>query len=143
MDNEVYFMVDNMCCGVVDETNSAVIYAVYFSVTWSMTRAYKYCNLRRLFFRDMVDDTSIYGSAVIFAVYFTVAWSIVGINSISFPISFVIVCARLMTRIYVGDSLVWGSLRLTPIISKCLTKYEFVWIANTVHYFINALQHKC
>ena len=49
-------------------------------------------------FRDMVDDMSIYGSAVIFAVYFTVAWSIVGINSVSFPISFVIVCAWLMTR---------------------------------------------
>ena len=62
----------------------------------------------------MVDDTSIYGSAVIFAVYCTVAWSIVGINSVSFPISFVIVCAWLMTRIYVDDSLVWGSLRLAP-----------------------------
>ena len=46
----------------------------------------------------MIDDTSIYGSAVIFAVYFTLAWSIVGINSVSFLISFVIVCAWLMTQ---------------------------------------------
>ena len=52
MDNEVYFMADNMCRGVE-----------------------QCCNLRRLFFRDMVDDTSIYGSAVVYAVYFSVTWS--------------------------------------------------------------------
>ena len=55
MENDIYFMVDDSCHGVVDETSSTVIYSV--------------C---RLFFRDMVDNTSIYGSAVIYAVHFSV-----------------------------------------------------------------------
>ena len=63
---------------MVDETNiygSAVIYVVYFSVTWSMRRTliWKCCNLHRIFLRGMVDETNIYGSAVIYAVYFTVS----------------------------------------------------------------------
>ena len=78
-----------------------------------------------------------YGSAVIYAVYFTVAWSTMQNKYGSageFLVFSVIVCAWSTTRRCVGDSLVWGSLRLAPITLAsmifCKINYHIISIIN-------------
>ena len=67
---------------------SAVIYAMYFTLEWSMTQ------------------TNNHGSAVIYAVYFTVAWLTTQTNIevlVSFLDFTVVACAWSMTRKFRGQ----------------------------------------